>query len=52
MDNNPKSASTALEDEKILFKWDPQIRMLFNPVLWGNFLAGFGIPAHLDKKKS
>lgn len=52
MDNNPKSASTALGDEKVLFKWDHQIRMLFNPVLWGNFVVCFGIPAHQDKKKS
>lgn len=46
MDHHPKLASAdTAENEKILFKWDHKIKMLFNPVLWGNFLAGFGIPA-------
>ncbi|MEI7751415.1 MAG: hypothetical protein WCJ71_04905 [Candidatus Omnitrophota bacterium] len=48
MDNNPKSASAAApEKEEVLFKWDYQIKMLFNPVLWGNFVVCFGIPAIL-----
>ncbi|MFH0984356.1 MAG: hypothetical protein V1882_02345 [Candidatus Omnitrophota bacterium] len=33
------------KNEEVLFQWDHRIKMLFNPVLWGNFLAGFGIPA-------
>ncbi len=43
MEANGKSAS----NETILFQWDHQIKMLFNPVLWGNFLVGFGTPALL-----
>ena len=35
------------EKEEVLFKWDHQIKMLFNPVLWGNFVACFGIPITL-----
>jgi hypothetical protein len=46
LEKNQKSeASATIEKEEVLFKWDHQIKMLFNPVLWGNFLAGFGIPA-------
>ena len=48
MDNNPKPTSAAApEKEEVLFKWDHRIKMLFNPVLWGNFVACFGIPAIL-----
>jgi hypothetical protein len=48
MDQNPKSTpAAAAESEMILFKWSHQIKMLFNPVLWGNFVACFGIPAIL-----
>lgn len=46
MDHTAKPASAAApEAEKVLLRWDHNIKMLFNPVLWGNFLAGFGIPA-------
>ncbi|MBF0479193.1 MAG: hypothetical protein HQL26_06885 [Candidatus Omnitrophica bacterium] len=34
-------------DEDVLFKWDHKIKMLFNPILWGSYLACFGIPAIL-----
>jgi hypothetical protein len=48
MDNNQNSKpAVAFENEAILFQWDHKIKMLFNPVLWGGFLAGFGIPALL-----
>ena len=48
MDQNPKSApASAAENEIILFKWTHRIKMLFNPVLWGNFGTCFGIPAIL-----
>ncbi len=48
MDKNPTSVPTsATENEIILFRWNHQIKMLFNPVLWGNFVACFGIPAIL-----
>src|SRR3989339_690888 len=48
MDNNPKSEPVAVPmKEEVLFKWDHSIKMLFNPVLWGNFVACFGIPAIL-----
>ena len=45
MENNPPSA--AAENEEVLFRWDHKIKMLFNPVLWGSFVACFGIPAVL-----
>ena len=46
MEKDQKSGSTAApENEKILFQWDHSIKMLLNPVLWGNFFACFGIPA-------
>ena len=45
MENSSKSAPAAASaKEEVLFKWDHQIKMLFNPVLWGNFVACFGIP--------
>ena len=44
--SNSVSATTP-EKEEVLFKWDHQIKMLFNPVLWGNFVVCFGIPAIL-----
>ena len=48
MDLNPKFPSAlAVENEIILFKWSHRIKMLSNPVLWGNFVACFGIPAIL-----
>lgn len=48
MDKNHKSRpSAASENEKVLFKWDYKIKMLSNPVLWGSFVACFGIPAIL-----
>ena len=48
MDNVAKPAPAAApEAEKVLLKWDHNIKMLFNPVLWGSFWACFGIPAIL-----
>jgi len=48
MGNTSKTQPAALsENEEILFHWDHQIKMLFNPVLWGNFVACLGIPAVL-----
>ena len=48
MDLNPKFPSAlAVENEIILFKWSRQIKMLFNPILWGTFVVCFGIPAIL-----
>jgi hypothetical protein len=48
MDNNSKPMPVAAsEKEEVLFKWDHKIKMLFNPVLWGSFVACFGIPAIL-----
>jgi hypothetical protein len=48
MDNNFKPAPAAApEKEEVLFHWDHKIKMLFNPVLWGSFVACFGIPAIL-----
>ncbi len=46
MDINTNLAVTSVKEE-VLFKWDHKIKMLFNPVLWGSFLACFGIPAIL-----
>jgi len=46
MENNLSPASVSVPaPEKILLRWSHKIKMLFNPVLWGNFLAGFGAPA-------
>lgn len=48
MKRNPLAeSSSAPEDEEILFQWNHKIKMLLNPVLWGNFCACFGIPAVL-----
>ena len=47
MDPHSNSVPASSENEKVLFKWDHQIKMLFNPVLWGNFVACFVIPAIL-----
>jgi len=36
--------SSATGDEENLITWDSRIKMLFNPILWGNFLLVFGLP--------
>jgi hypothetical protein len=48
MDPNSKPApAAALEKEEVLFKWNHQIKMLFNATLWKTFFAIFGIPITL-----
>jgi hypothetical protein len=48
MDNSQQSQpSASLKNEEVLFQWDHNIKMLFNPVLWGSFCTCFGIPAIL-----
>ena len=48
VNHHSKLAPTAVsESEEVLFKWDHKIKMLFNPVLWGSFVACFVIPAIL-----
>ena len=48
MEKNQNSETSAtLEKEEILFKWDHNIKMLFNATLWKTFFMIFGIPITL-----
>ncbi|HWR59380.1 MAG TPA: hypothetical protein VN328_10880 [Thermodesulfovibrionales bacterium] len=41
------SVSSANDNEQSLIAWDNRIRILSNPILWGNFLLVFGLPIFL-----
>lgn len=48
MDNIEKqNKGQDVGDEKILFQWNYRIKMLFNPILWKNFVLVFGLPIFL-----